>query len=230
MNSFFDSNIVIGYIFCLDSSFKVSNELIFRSRNKYYSINVRNEVNSVFSRKSLEFKKFFSKLNGKISHMDDFCIVSRDEFHRIIENFGDIGKFDLGNMHESFEIIWDLFDFGENQEIMIIKLKFDNFINNFESFNRLRKQRIFNEMILVPNHTKKDSKILEKIEEMNLREGLLHSGDEEILFDVNEFLKDNRELDIKFVTGDQDFIKAIDILMEFLCLDECINIMEFSNC
>ena len=84
-------------------------------------------------------------------------------------------------------------------------------------------------MKIVPNHTKKDKIILDKIKQENLRSNLLHGADEEILFDANEFCKNNPDLNLKFVSADQDFLKAIDILMDFLCIDESINLVEFSN-
>lgn len=37
MNSFLDSNVIIGYIFCLDSLFDVSNEFLFKIENNFYS-------------------------------------------------------------------------------------------------------------------------------------------------------------------------------------------------
>lgn len=84
-------------------------------------------------------------------------------------------------------------------------------------------------MILIPNHVHKDEKILDIIEKENLRDGLLHNSDEEILFDANEFAKNNKDLNLKFVTADQRFFEAITILKEYLSFGDCINLMEFSS-
>ena len=84
-------------------------------------------------------------------------------------------------------------------------------------------------MKLVPNHTKKDKVILDKIKKENLREGSLHGSDENILFDANEFACRNPNLNLSFVSADKDFLRAIGILLEYLCFDEAIDLMEFSN-
>lgn len=229
MGSFLDSNVLIGYIFCLDNSFDISKEYIFKSNNNYYSNNVKTEVNNVFNRKNFEYSNFLEKLNSRLYEFDDSYFMSCENFHKYINTMNDIGKFKHQDMHLAFEKIWNLFDFGENQEIMILKLKFDNFINEFYGFNLKRKVDLFHQLILIPNHVHKDEKILDIIEKENLRDGLLHNSDEEILFDANEFAKNNKDLNLKFVTADQRFFEAITILKEYLSFGDCINLMEFSS-
>lgn len=227
MNSFLDSNVIIAYIFSLDSLHDASKTLIFDSDNNYYSFNVKEEVNRVFARKNFEFKTFFSKLMLDMMKLNDVNILGRESLHRSIDNYEAIGNLSNENLHESFEKIWNQFDFGENQEVFLVKLKFNDFINNFESFHRSNRKYLFNKMIFVSSHDKKDRFLLEKIEEENLEE-FLHEEDKNILFDANEFCKNNLELKLKFVTADQDFLKAIDILKNHLCFDECIDLLEFS--
>ncbi|MBR2556908.1 MAG: hypothetical protein IKE95_00840, partial [Methanobrevibacter sp.] len=127
------------------------------------------------------------------------------------------------------EKIWNHFDFGENQEVFLIKLKLNKLINNFEGNHRLRKKFIFNNMELIPNHSEIDKKILDVIEKENLRNRFLHDSDEDIRFDANEFACKNQDLDLKFVSADNNFIKAIDILIDYLCIDEGVNLFDFSN-
>ena len=67
------------------------------------------------------------------------------------------------------------------------------------------------------------------IEKEKLKDYLLHGSDENILFDANEFCKNKPELNLKFVSADQDFLKAINILMEYLCIGDCINLLEFKQ-
>lgn len=114
MNSFLDSNVVLGYIFCIDSLFEVSREYIFNSNNNFYSKNVKNEVNTVFSRKSFEFTNFLINLTKIMNDLEDVSLISIGEFHRFIENFDDIGRFKVNEMHTAFEKLWNFFDFGEN--------------------------------------------------------------------------------------------------------------------
>lgn len=229
MNSFLDSNVIIGYIFQLDSSFDKSKELIFYSDSNFCSENVINEVNGVFKRKSSEFTEFFIKLDREISEFEDNPLVSCGEIHESITKFNDIGKLKVKDMHIAFEKLWNLFKFSENQELHIIKLMFDKFFRNYNDLNYSRKCYIFNELKLVPNHSKKDKKILDIIKKENLKDRLLHDSDEDILFDANELAENNKELDLEFVTADQNFYKAINILMDYLSFDKCINLMEFSN-
>ena len=228
MNSFLDSNVLIGYIFCLENLFDVSNKYIFKSDNNYFSKNVKTEVNHVFVRKISQYSIFLEKLNKKQYEFDDSYFMSRDTFHDYINNFDAIEKFNIQDMHFAFEKIWNLFDIGENQEIMILKMKFDKFINEFCGFNFKRKKELFNHLILIPNHTFKDKDVINGIEKENLRDELLHASDEEILFDAHEFAKNNKDLNLKFVTADQNFFEAITILKKYLCFGDCINLMEFS--
>ncbi len=229
MNSFLDSNVIIGYIFCLDSLFEVSREFIFKSENNYFSDNVKMEVEKVFIRKCDVFNRFLFDLFYEIEKYDDFKFLTMQELYYPINYLTNVEKLKIEDMHIIFDKIWKSFDFGESQEVFLIKLKFKKFINDFEGNHRLRKGIIFNNMKLVPNHSKKDKVVLDKIKNEHLRKALLHESDENILFDANEFACRNPNLDLKFVSADEDFLKAIDILMQYLCIDETINLKEFSN-
>lgn len=229
MDSFLDSNVIIGHIFCLDSSFEASKKFIFRSDNNFFSLNVKNEVERTFIRKNTEFDRFLSRLYRKIEHNGDLALLSREYLHKHIKKFDNIGNLDVADMQYAFEKMWEHFGFSENQEAFLIKLKLNDFINNFEGTHIVRKNQIFKELSSVPNHSKKDTQILDKIKKENLRDTLLHGADEDILFDANEFCKNNPELNLKFVSADQNFLKAIDILRDYLCLKESINLVEFSS-
>lgn len=229
MNSFLDSNVVLGYIFSIDPLFEQSRKYIFNSKTNYYSNNVKNEVNTVFSRKSFEFTNFLIKLNRIMDEFDDVSFMSIVEFHRFIENFDDIGNFQVYNMHIALEKLWNFFDFSENQEVFIIKSKLNNFLRNFNNLNYTRKNYILGKLTLISNHKNKDKSILEIIKKENLRDELLHDSDEEILFDAHEFAKNNKDLELKFVTADQKFFEAITILKKYLSFGDCINLMEFSS-
>ena len=229
MNSFLDSNVVLGYIFSIDPLFEQSRKYIFNSKTNYYSNNVKNEVNTVFSRKSFEFTNFLIKLNRIMDEFDDVSFMSIVEFHRFIENFDDIGNFQVYNMHIALEKLWNFFDFSENQEVFMIKSKLNNFLRNFNNLNYTRKNYILGKLTLISNHKNKDKSILEIIKKENLRDELIHDSDEEILFDAHEFSKNNKDLELKFVTADQKFFEAITILKKYLSFGDCINLMEFSS-
>ncbi len=228
MNSFLDSNVLIGYIFKLDNLFETSEEFIFKSSKNYFSENVKMEVKRVFVRKTKEFGKFFSEIYRELSGFDDWIILSRSQLHSFINNFEDIDKFSVNDMHSSFELLWEEFEFCENQEVFLIKSNLVNYMNNFNGFNYSRKNKIFKELISVPTHKNKDKKILDMINKENLRDNLLHEEDENILFDAHEFCQKNKNLNLKFVSADHDFTEAINILNEYLCFDECINLFELT--
>ena len=163
----------------------------------------------------------------ELKKFDDFELLSSSQLHNAVGKFNDICEMDSKDMQNSFVKLWKYFDFSENQEVFLIKLKLNEFIQNFEGFHRLRKNNIFNQLVFVSSHTKKVKNILEKIENENLRE-YLHGADEEILFDANEYCKINPWLNLKFVTADRDFIKAIIALQDELCIRECVDLLEFS--
>ena len=201
--------------------------LVFKSDKIHYSANVQKEVNDVFSRKKFEFETFFSILELELKKFDDFELLSSSQLHNAIGKFNDICEMDSMDMQNSFVKLWKNFDFSENQEVFLIKLKLNEFIQNFEGFHRLRKNNIFNLLVFVSSHTEKDKNILDKIENENLRE-YLHGEDEDILFDANEYCINNPWLNLKFVTADKDFIKAFNALSDELCIRECVDLLEFS--
>ena len=51
-------------------------------------------------------------------------------------------------------------------------------------------------MKCIPTYNEKDKTVLNKINEKSLRKNCLHGRDEEILFDVNDCLKNNPNLDL----------------------------------
>lgn len=172
MNAFLDTNVIIGYIFSLDDLNESSQLLVFKSDKIHYSANVQKEVNDVFSRKKFEFETFFSILELELKKFDDFELLSSSQLHNAIGKFNDICEMDSKDMQNSFVKLWKNFDFSENQEVFLIKLKLNEFIQNFEGFHRLKKNNIFNLLVFVSSHTEKDKNILDKIENENLREYL----------------------------------------------------------
>lgn len=125
MNSFLDSNVIIGYIFCLDHLFDLSKEFIFKSKNNFYSPNVKLEVEKVHIKKGADMNRFFSDLFFEIEKYDDFEFLSRQDLHYPINYFRNVDKSDVVDMHVVFDRIWNYFDFGEYQEVFLIKLKFN---------------------------------------------------------------------------------------------------------
>ena len=229
MNHFLDSNVILSYIFTLDNNHPFAKNFLVVENYYYCSKHVNDEVCIVFKNKNSQYQSFLLKLSRHINKFNDYDLINEGDIHNIINTFQPIGKLELNEMHNALNKIWLKLKFCENHDSFDVKLKFDIFQNEFLSSNNLRKDFISNSINLVPNHTKKDKIILNKIKKENLRNMLLHGEDENILFDANEFCKNNPKLNLKFVSADEDFLKAFDILMGELCIKETINIMEFSN-
>ena len=230
VNHFIDTNVIIGYIFVLDYLNQKSHSYLqFNNNNYFYSQNVKNEVEEVFKIKSRNYQEFFLRIIKFLNCFSDYDLIDEINVHHKINSFDDKGKLKNKDMHLALKIIWDKLSFDSYHDAFEVKKAFDDLTNNFQSRHVYKKDALFNDLNLVPNHTMKDKKILKLIKKENLRDNLLHGQDENILFDANEFCKNNKELNLKFATADQDFLKAINILESYLCIKEVINILEFSN-
>ena len=215
MNFFLDTNVLVGFIFSLDSLNAPSKKFIDFTNDYFISYNVKDEMKNVFKRKKKEYKNFLLGLCREISKIDGDSFISKSTLHIIISKFKSFGKLKIKDMHRALDKLWDEMGFGENQEVkeLLFQLKKftkahkANYNNSFDKIN----QNIF----LVPNHRKKDSKIKNLIFEYGLDE-ILHENDENILFDLNEYSKNHKNLKLTFVSWDDDFIKAISLLIDFL--------------
>ena len=85
-----------------------------------------------------------------------------------------------------------------------------------------------NNMGCIPAYSQKDKAVLNKIKKESLRrDDCLHEADEKILFDVHEYLKNNPNADLLFVSGDKRFVKAISILIDVLAFNRVIYLEDF---
>lgn len=230
MNYFLDSNVILGYIFTLDNCFDSVSVFLIENQNYFYSDHVDEEVKKVFQEKNNQYQLFLLKVCRCINQIKDNDLINEFHLHEQINSFKSIGELKVFEMHEVLDKIWKELDFNENHDSFEVKLKFNGFQNDFYSSNCYRKNYIFNKMTQIPNHIKKDKQILDMIKKESLRHDFLYDEDENILFDVNEYCNKNKHLNLKFVSVDQDFLKAIEILMEYLCINECINLGKFKNC
>ena len=228
MNTFLDTNVIIGYIYSLDPLHTASQKAIVDENTKYYSFHVNEEIKEVSRRKDREYAKFLTKLEKIFNKYGDYDFIDLAEIHLKVNRFGQIGKFDVNDMHKAIDVIWNELNFDENTDAFKVKTDFKNYSMNFESKHRNGKKDCLKKMNFIPAHQNKDPNVLNVIHQKSLR-NYFHGEDEDILFDANEFCKNNKDLKLIFVSADQNFIKAIDILMEYLCFDDCVNLIEFSN-
>ena len=201
----------------------------FQLKNNYfYSHNVKNEVEKIFRIKTRNYQDFLLKLLKVINNFSDYDLINEYDIHKEINSFECIGKLNNKEMHFALKIIWKNLSFDYYHDVFDVKLILDNFLNNFQTRHSYRKKELLKKLIIVPNHKIKDKIILDIIKKESLGK-YLHDEDENILFDANEFCKNNLKLNLQFVSADQDFLKVIEILKDYLCIKEYINVMEFNT-
>ena len=74
-------------------------------------------------------------------------------------------------------------------------------------------------MNFIPAYKNKDPNVLKVIDKKSLR-NYFHGEDEDILFDVHEYLKNNTIKDLVLISNDKDFIKAVSELINVLSLNK----------
>ena len=122
-------------------------------------------------------------------------------------------------MHSAIDIIWQDLQFNENTDAFIVKSKFSEYFNNFQSKHRICKKYCLNKMTCIPAYQNKDSNVLKVIEKKSLRD-YFHGEDEDILFDVYDYLKNNSITNLVLISNDRDFIKSISELIDVLAFDK----------
>lgn len=230
MYNFFDSNVMIGYIYSLDPLNKVAKKAITKDGVNYYSEHVKSEVNKVVRRKNREYDSFFRRISNLINKSDDNSFVDLSQIHNAVSRFKPIGKLEVKDMHIAVEVIWQELGFDENTDAFKVKSDFDNYWDNFHSKHRNCKKHCFQFMECIPAHSQKDKTVLAQIDKKSLRrDDCLHAGDEDILFDVHEYIKQHPELDLLFVSGDEGFVRAISVLIDVLAFNKYKYLDEFLN-
>lgn len=228
MIHFYDTNVLIGYIYSIDPLNEVSKKAIDKKNNNYYSEHVKGEVEGVAFRKDREYAKFLRKVSKIINKTGDNDLIDLSEVHNAISRFKKIGELDVDNMHSAIEVIWQELGFDENTDAFKVKSNFNNYLNSFQSRHRSYRIQCFNNMGCIPAYSQKDKAVLNKIKKESLRrDDCLHEADEKILFDVHEYLKNNPNADLLFVSGDKRFVKAISILIDVLAFNSVIYLEDF---
>ena len=215
MNTFLDTNVIIGYIYSLDPLHTASRKAIVDENTKYYSFHVNEEIKSVSQRKDREYAKFLTKLEKIFNKYGDYDLIDLAEIHMKINRFGQIGKFEVDDIHNAIDVIWQELNFDENTDAFKVKTEFKNYSMNFESKHRTGKRDCLNKMNFIPAHQNKDPNVLNVIHQKSLR-NYFHGEDEKILFDVHEYLKTNTIRDLVLISNDKDFINAVSELISVL--------------
>ena len=218
---------MIGYIYSIDPLNKASKKAISKNNDNYYSEHVKTEVNKVTFRKDREYDKFLRKISNILKNANDNSLIDLSIIHSEINKFKAIGELNVKNMHLAIDIIWQELGFSQNTDAYQVKTDFNNYLNKFQAKHRKCKKYCFKKMKYIPAYHKKDKTVLNKIKEKSLREKCLHGRDEEILFDVNDYIKNNPNLDLLFVSGDEDFIKAISLLIDVLNFNKYIYLKDY---
>lgn len=182
---------------------------------KYYSFHVNEEIKCISRRKDREYAKFLTKLEKIFNKYGDNDFIDLSEIHMKVNRFGQIGKFEVNDMHKAIDVIWQKLNFDENTDAFKVKVEFKNYYMNFESKHRNGKKECLNQMNFIPAYQNKDSNVLKVIDYKSLRV-YFHGEDKDILFDVHEYLKNNTIRDLVLISNDKEFIKAIHELVSVL--------------
>ena len=219
MNTFLDTNVIIGYIYSLDPLHTASQKAIVDENTKYYSFHVNEEIKEVSRRKDREYVKFLTKLEKIFDKYGDYDFIDLAEIHLKVNRFGQIGKFEVKDKHKAIDVIWQELNFDENTDAFKVKTEFNNYFGNFESRHRKGKKHCLKKMNFIPAYQSKDSNVLKVIDNKSLR-NYFHGEDEKILFDVHDYLKSNTIRDLVLISNDKDFIQAISELISVLSFNK----------
>lgn len=226
MNVFLDTNVIIGYIYSLDPLYDASQKAIIDNNTNYYSYHVKKEIKFVCRRKDREYAKFLTELEKIFNKYRDNDFIDLSKIHMKVNQFGQIGKLDLNDMYSAVDIIWQELHFNENTYAFKVKTEFNNYSNNFESKHRKCRENNLKKMTYIPTFKNKDSHVMKIIQKKSLK-NYFHGEDEDILFDVHEYLKINPILDLIFITNDKNFIKAISELINVLSFKKYMYLEDF---
>ena len=221
MDYFLDSNVLIGYIFQLDIFNELSNKILNKCNECLISPRIKTETNKIFQTKNREYEKFFLKLISVISKYCKDSFISNERIHRMINEINQIGKLKRNEMHYIIEKIWKYFNLSENQDCINLICILEDFLDEFDSSQYILRNNIFKKLNEIPKHTRKDERIVKLIRKNRLKK-ILHKNDEEILFDLNEYANEHPQLDLCLVSWDDDFIKAVKILIDELSFKKYI--------
>ena len=217
-NVFLDTNVIIGYIFCLDHLNPHSKDIFNYNNTFYYSYHVKKEIKMVYRRKRMEFVKFFSLLRSILKRFRSTDFLSLSDFQLYIKKSGSINKLDVDEMEYALNYIWKSLDFGENQEVGEITYRLNHFQAKFNKKHSDNKDDFIKTAFYITSHRHKEKEILDLIKLKSLTEKL-HGEDKNILFDLHEYNKNNPILNVILVSWDRKFMEAVEILIDKLSFD-----------
>ena len=222
-NLFFDTNVIIGYIFRFDSLYPQASELISQGGTWYYSYHVNQEIKQVFNEKIGDYNKMLVKICRLLNKHKDYDFISKSNLQDTVAKKGDIGKINKDNIFTAINQIWYYYDFGENVECGFLKLKLTKLIRNMNIliYNDLKNFKM--NLNYIPAHQYKEWSILKEINNKSLQDKF-HGEDKDILFDVHEYCKKYPDSDMIFVSADKDFIEVIHELLHLLSFNRHINL------
>ena len=224
MHCFLDSNVVIGRIFSLDPLNDFSKKINFESHSLYFSQNVADEVCEKFNPKLSQYQDFFASLKNYLegeSNWESLCSLRK--FSRFLNNFeeGEFG-FKKKNMYRALTVFWNDCKLHDNPTVFDLISVLGDYLMEMGSYFRDEKENFFNKSTIISNHTIKPQYLVEIIENKDFEN--FHDEDIEILYDFEEFAKNNQHLNFSFITGDDDFFNAVNSLIDFLYIYKVINL------
>lgn len=193
---FFDTNILIAYVFLINSFHDVSENVFNEYSEYFYSNFVRKEFDNRFAKKQINLKKFFQDL--KISFKDSNSeLYTIDDLKKYAKN-NYSGKL-LDDAENSINSFWKEY-LGIESQIPFVKMRnaIEFSLKDVSLTSNSLKDNLDNMMQLTPDRTKSYS----SIEKMLEFEGV-GSNDRIVILDGHDFACNNSKL-VDFVTFDLD--------------------------
>ena len=207
MKSFIDTNILIAYIFHIDSLHYKANQVFEEYQTIIYSQKVKLEADFVFTKKRKILQEFFENLlmetynkNANLSSLKDLKkLISNKKFNKMIK----------GEIKSSLEPFWVRYVKEQFPKNEIIQQAIFNCLNDLDIYSFNRKEQIEKRIKITERRMKPYAKLHKKLKEMDV-----HHPDDEIILDVHDHnLRINDKLD--FITFDNGFYNRILKIKEF---------------
>ena len=207
MKSFIDTNILIAYIFHIDSLHYKANEVFEEYQTIIYSQKVKLEADFVFTKKRKILQEFFENLlmetyneNTHLSSLKNMNkLISRKKFK----------KFITGEIKSSLEPFWVRYVKEQFPKNEIIQQAIFSCLNDLDIYSFNRKCQIEKRIKITERRIKPYAKLHKKLKEIGV-----HKPDDEIILDAHDYnLRINDKLD--FITFDNGFYNRILKIKEF---------------
>ena len=215
MDSFLDSNVIIGYSLYLDPWHKYAQNVFEKENNAYWSKTVKKESENKIIEKMNIYNSFFIELKYNLQNIiDNFgqCIISKEEFFSILLKIPN-NEISMQNKKRIGESIWregGWYDEVNIQELLKIISRIKIMLNSTSEIN-------YNhclEKLILHFRNKQYKNILESFNNLSVRNSyiFLHYPDNMIILDAHDLA--SNDIDLEFITSDKKLLKFKKSILE----------------